>query len=328
MIRISDLENQRMLVNNTLTNKQRVADLSDQLSSGIKVSRPSDSPNSGTIATYLQTLGKVEDYTTIIAETRSSIQIQDDVMAQMNELLSRAKEIAQQGANETVSSTARAHLSEEVFQIRDHVASLANTTYQGRYLYGGADDDDPPYDPLTYVTPATGLASKRYVFDNEAGATNTRVVQVTDDLSITTNTPANQLFDSSIQALERLGRALAGYKSTLTSGVTDGGGVAYTFPADFTSQTQDISAVIDLLNTARDRDVLPERVSLGGRLRRLETGESLLRLTKNSAEEVLSRMRDADETEVASGLAQAQNALQASYTVTARVLRLSILDYI
>jgi flagellar hook-associated protein 3 FlgL len=328
MTRISDLENQRMLVNNTQSNKQRVADLSEQLSSGVKVSRPSDSPNSGTIATYLQALRKVEDYTTTIAETRSFIQIQDDVMAQMNELLSRAKEIAQEGANETVSVTARAHLAEEMFQIRDHVASLANTTYQGRYLYGGADDDDPPYDPLTYTNPSTGLAATRYVFDNEAGTASTRVVQVTDDLSLTTNTPANKLFDSSIQALERLGRSLAGYKSTLTSGVTDGGGIGYTFPSEFTAQTQDIAAAIDLLNTARNRDILPERVSLGGRLRRLETGESLLRLTKNSAEEVLSRIRDADETEVASGLAQAQNALQASYTVTARVLRLSILDYI
>lgn len=328
MTRISDLENQRMLVNNTIRNKQSVADLSEQLSSGVKVSRPSDSTDSGTIANYLQTLKKVDAYMTTIAETKSYLQLQDDVMSQMNELLTRAKEIAQEGANETVSSTARAHLAEEIFQIRDHAASLANTTYQGRYLFGGADDDDPPYDPLTYTTPSTGLASKRYVFDNEPGTTTARTVQVTDDLSLTMNTPANQLFDRSIQALERLGRSLGGYRSTLTGGVTDGGGVAYTFPADFSSQTQDISTAIDLLNAARDRDVLPERVSLGGRLRRLDTGESLLKLTKNSAEEVLSRIRDADETEIAAGLSQAQTALQASYTVTARVLRLTILDYI
>jgi flagellar hook-associated protein 3 FlgL len=298
------------------------------LSSGIKVSRPSESPDSGTIADYLQTIRKVDAYTTTIAGARSFIQLQDDVASQMNELLTRAKEIAQEGANETVSAAARAHLAEEVFQIRDHAASLANTTYQGRYLYGGTDDDDPPYDQLTYTNPSTGMASKRFVFDNEPGTTGVRVVQVTDDLSLTTNTPANQLFDRSIQALERLGRSLGGYKSTLTSAATDGGGVAYTFPAEFATQTQDISAAIDLLNTARQQDILPERVSLGGRLRRLETGESLLKLTKNSAEEVLSRIRDADETEIASGLAQAQNALQASYTVTAKVLRLSILDYI
>lgn len=311
-----------------MTTKQVVADLSAQLSSGVKVTLPSQSSESGSIAEYLQTLKKIDSYTTTIAEVRSSIQLQDDIMGQMNELLTRAKEIAQEGANETVSSTARAHLAEEIFQIRDHVASLANTTYQGRYLFGGAADDQPPYNPSTYTTPATGLAAKRYVFGNQPGATTVRTVQVTDDLAIATNTPANQLFGNSIQGLERLGRSLAGYTSTLTGGVTDGGGAAYTFPTDFTTQTQDISGCIDLLKTATNTDILPERVSLGGRLRRLDTGESLLKLTKNSTDEVLSRVRDADETEAAAKLAQAQNALQASYTVTARVLRLTILDYI
>lgn len=328
MTRISDSENQRVLIDNTISTKQRVADLSQQLSTGLKVELPSDSPEAGTVARYLQTLKKVDSYSTTIAETRSFIQLQDDIMGQMNELLTRAKEIAQESANETVSATARAHLAEEVLQIRDHVASLANTTYQGRYIYGGADDDDPPYDATTYATPATGMASKRYVFDAEPGSTSTRAVQITDDLALTTNTPANKLFDRAIQGLERLGRCLAGYTSTLTGGSTDGGGAAYSFPADFAAQTTEIGVCMDVLTTARDTDILPERVSLGGRLRRLDTGEALLKLTKNSADEVLSRIRDADETEVAAGLAQAQNALQASYTVTARVLRLTILDYI
>jgi flagellin-like hook-associated protein FlgL len=104
--------------------------------------------------------------------------------------------------------------------------------------------------------------------------------------------------------------------------------VAYTFPADYAAQTQEIRDSITLLTQARDQDILPERVSLGGRLRRLETAESLLSLTKVSADEVLSRIQNVDETEAAASLAEAQNALESSYTVTARVLRLSILDYI
>jgi flagellin-like hook-associated protein FlgL len=93
-------------------------------------------------------------------------------------------------------------------------------------------------------------------------------------------------------------------------------------------QTTAIKDSITDLDTAREQQAIPERVSLGAKLRRLETGESLLTLTKNSAEDVLARIQNADETESASGLQQAQNALQASYTVTARVLRLTILDYI
>jgi flagellin-like hook-associated protein FlgL len=69
-------------------------------------------------------------------------------------------------------------------------------------------------------------------------------------------------------------------------------------------------------------------VTLGGRLRRLETGQALLELTKGSAKEVLSRIQDADETETAANLQQAQTALQASYSITAKILRMTILDYV
>ena len=63
-------------------------------------------------------------------------------------------------------------------------------------------------------------------------------------------------------------------------------------------------------------------------MRRLQTAESLLTLTKTSAQEVLSRIQNADETESVASLSQAQTALQASYSVTAKVLRLTIMDYL
>ena len=136
------------------------------------------------------------------------------------------------------------------------------------------------------------------------------------------------MFGTSIEALERLGRALAGYATTPASGSPDGGGLAYTFPTDYTQQTADIKNTIDLLNKARDEDILPERTMLGGKMRRLETAESLLSLSKTSAQEVLSKIQNADETESVANLTQAQTALQASYSVTAKALRLTIMDYI
>lgn len=328
MTRTSEIQSQRQLVAQTLENRSRVLKYANEVSSGVKAALPSDTVDGGTIARYRQTLEKIDAYTTTISRTKSLMTFQDDVLSQANDLLIRAKEIAQQGANESVNQVARQHLAEEVYQVRDHMVSLANSTYQGRFVFGGADDDDPPYDEAAYTEPASGEASKRYVFDNEAGTSTTRTLAVTDDLSISILTPANQVFGTAIEALERLGRALGGYATTPASGTPDGGGAAYTFPADYKQQTADILKTIDMINDARDNDILPERVSVGGRLRRLETGESLLALTKNSALEVLSRIQDADETESAANLAQAQTALQASYSVTAKVLRLTILDYI
>src|SRR5690606_29486905 len=133
---------------------------------------------------------------------------------------------------------------------------------------------------------------------------------------------------NAIAGLERLGRALQGYATTPATGIPDGGGAAYVFPADFSVQTQDIKNAMDLIDVARQQDIMPERVDIAGRQRRIETAESLLSLLKISSEEALDKLQATDVFEAATNLSQAQTALQASLTVSTRVLQMSILDYI
>lgn len=328
MTRVTESQLASALIGYVQNHRTTIQKLNEEISTGIKVNTPGDSNDSGTISQFRQSLDRVESYKNRITSVQSFLTFQDDALNQANELLVRAKEIASQAANETNSATTRAQMAEEVFQIRDHLVSLANSTYQGKYVYGGADDDDPPYDANVYTVPPTGGASQRYVFDAEPGTSTTRSVQLTDDLSITTNTPGNQIFDNGIQAMERLGRALAGYQTNPAVGAPDGTGAAYTFPAQYSQQTADIRNTIDLLNTARQNDILPERVSISGRMRRIETAKSLLDLTKASGEEVLDRLQNTDVFDSASQLSQAQTALQASLTVSTQVLKLSILDFL
>jgi flagellar hook-associated protein 3 FlgL len=284
----------------------------------------------------------VEGFTTRIADVRSGLQFQDDIMKEVNELLIRAQEVATQAANTTNSEITRAQQAEEIYQIRDNLVSLANSTLKGRYIYGGADDDDAPYDAqlLTtytpampargYETPLTGPNATRYAFDSDVGMTTTRMVQISDGVSVTINTPGNQLFDEALQGLERLGRAMAGYDTLPPPGMgaPDGTGAAFVFPADYTRQTDDIRAALDQLKDARENDILPERVNLGGRLRRLETAEGILALAKTNANEVLDKLQNADIVESASKLTLAQTALQASLQVGTQILQQSILDFV
>jgi flagellar hook-associated protein 3 FlgL len=328
MTRISDSQFTRMLVQHTANNKLRVDKYSEQVATGIKAALPSDSTDAGVISRYKQQIDRIDGYMTTIARVKSFVQFQDDALSQMDELITRAKEVAQQGANESLTPAARAFLAEEVFQIRDQVVGLGNSSYQGRFVYGGADDDDPPFDATLYDEPATGPASQKYDFDAELGTSQLRAVSITDDMTVTLNTPGGDVFGTTIEALERLGRSLSGYQTLPVPGTPDGTGAAYTFPADYKNQTADIKHTIDLLVQARDEDIIPERTMLGGKMRRLETAESLLTLSKTSAQEVLSRIQNADETESVANLTQAQTALQASYSVTAKALRLTIMDYI
>lgn len=331
MTRISENQIARSILTDIINNRTQVARYSEELSSGLKVSEPGDSKQAGTIAQFQNTLEKIEAYKKSITYAEAFVTYQEDILGEANELLVRAQEIAGQGANETNSPNERAQLAQEVFEIREHMVSLANSTYQGRYIYHAAADDTPPYSRVAdFTNPATAdMSSYRWEYDTvSAGAAIQRTVKVTDDLTVTVNTPGNTVFDEAIQGLERLGRALHGYRTEPATGLPDGSGTAFNFPADYDEQTQDILDAMQQLDQARESDIMPERTNLAGRLRRLQTASSLIDVSETTAKDVLGRLQDADMVVSASNLTQAQTALQASLQVTSQVLRQSIMDYI
>ncbi len=329
MTRIAQNQTTRIILSEIEKQKSEVQRYSDEVSTGFKVRNPGDSTYLGTISQYQESLRKVTAFQGRVDSVESMLTFQENILGNVSDIMIHAKELATQGANETNSTEVRATIAREVFEMRDHLVALANSTYQGQYIYGAADDDDPPYDAATYVAPATGPASQRYVFDAELGTATTRSVQITDQLTVTVNTPGNQVFDNAIFALERLGRALSGYATNpAPPAAPDGTGAALTFPAGTTQQTDDILASIDLIDDARENDISPEQASVAGRLRRLETASIVLKTARSTAEELVDRLQKTDMADSASKLTQAQTALEASYTVNARVLNLSILDYL
>jgi flagellar hook-associated protein 3 FlgL len=256
---------------------------------------------------------------------------QDEVLQQASDLITRSREIAEQMANETNSVEARQIVASEVWALRDQMVKLGNSVYQGRYVYGGADDDDPPFDVdlTTYTSFGTPSSQQRYAFDNfdpPPTITNPpqRLVVVDDVTSIRVSSTGDAVFSRAIAALESLGRALEGYRTdTVTPDYT-----ALTFPADYGLQTQAIRESLDDLEVARSGDIDLERSSVAGRLHQLDMTKSVLAFGKEAAKTQLATLRDADTAEAATELSLAQTALQASYTVTSRMLSLTILDYI
>lgn len=317
--------------------REKVSKYSQEVSTGIKVSKPGDSDYSGAISQLQSSRQRNESYEQRIKSLESSFITQDNILSESTSLLIRAKEIATQGANESYSLENRESLSEEIFQIRDQLAQLANTKHNDSYVYSGYVDDTPPFSAATYAN-GTGQQAERFEYITADGATSTRNVKISDTLNIRQNTPGDEVFNGAIWSLERLGRALAGFRTdpdSVTAGAPtaiapDGSGTAYdlTNPAEVTEQTQDILNSIDLLDFARERDISQERTNVAGRMTRLESAKDVLELNNNSLDELLSNLRDADIVDSATNLSLAQTALEAAYSVTTRVLNLSILSYL
>jgi len=331
MTRISTNQSTKMLLQQMTNNKVRVDKYSKEVSSGLKVFTPGDTRQAATITRLNEETIRIEGHEKRIGITQAHLNFQEQIMDQASNIITRAREVAEQMANETNSPDNRNIVSNEVWALRNTMADLANSVYQGRSIYGGVDDDDPPFDQdtTTYSTFGSANSQIRYDFDNYDPppvivAPPFRRIQVGDNDSVRISSPGDVVFGKALASLEKLGRALEGYRTdTTTPNYT-----AYTFPADFTLQTQAIRESLDELETARTKDIEPERSSIAERLHSLDLNASILSFTKEASKIQLSHLRDSDTAESATELSLAQTALQASYTVTSRMLNLSIMDYI
>jgi flagellar hook-associated protein 3 FlgL len=356
-------------VGNTLSFMRQISQVRAQLdeaqiqvSTGRKVNTPSDDPGkAGIISQLNNTLGRIGRHQQRIAYSTNLLQQQENIVANSDNIMVRAKEIAQQASNEVMGVDERQILSDEVFALRDTLVSLANSKVQGRYIYGGGEDQRPPYreqpaapsllsyTPIDPPYPADGAANKRFSFKvtrslddpGTAGVDETydaaddlRTVKITDNQTVRVNSRGDDVFANSIATLEKLGRALLGADTDTFpapapplppgAGNSDGTGVAF---ADYQAQTAALLTSIDEIDTARN-DLITERTSLGARLSRVSLAEEILASTKIDVDTSRSLNQDADIFEATAGLAQLQVGLEATLTSGARLNQLTLMDFI
>lgn len=330
--RVTNLDTTRILIQQIFDRRISLEKVRESIASGIKVPFASEDPGkSGTILSLQATINRVERHKERIGFATSFLEHQESTLDSADNLLVRARELATQGANGSLSFQDRALVADEVFQLRDQLVALANTKFQGRYVYGGASDDQPPFISTPYLQAPlnTALAANnRYYFNQLPGSDDTRNISITDDNTIRINTPGDQVFEDAIAGMDRLGRALAGYRTSLTGGLPDGNGTAYTLPADYAEQTHDILAAMDSLEDARVNDIIQERSDVGARVSRLEQVTEILDNLKASTETSRSVLQDADLFEASAKFSNLETSLQALLASGAQINNLSLLNYL
>lgn len=327
MTRISFSQLSRSAVNNVFTNYADVLKYSNQLSSGYKAVNPGDSEQSGLIAQSHSILQRIEGYNNRTASAKSALQFQDDTINSAIDIVGRALDLAAQGSNEAVDGNQRSTIALEVFQLRDQLVTMANSKYQGNYVWSGVDTNTAPFSAASYANSGSVASGQRFIYQTNSGSQVTNSAQVADGVAITTNTPGDDVWSGIITAVERLGRAMEGYP-TGVNGAAPSGNQQYTLPADYALQSADINAAMQQIKDARDSGLFRERTSLGARLSRMETAGSVLAAAKASAQSSLDNLQNADTATAATGLQQAQYGLQAAMQVTSKVLNLNVLDYL
>src|SRR5215475_13954949 len=138
------------LFNTTLANieKQnaRLLQTSEEASSGLRLQRPLDDPT-GTrrVLTIRNNLSSLDQFKSQQTLMNSLLDGTDTALQDTETLLLTAKGDALRGVNDTFGAEQRVELANEVGGLLQQAIALGNSDVNGRYLFAGQANDQPPF---------------------------------------------------------------------------------------------------------------------------------------------------------------------------------------
>jgi flagellar hook-associated protein 3 FlgL len=268
-----------------------------QMTTGKRVNVASDDPSAAAreVAISSQS-GDCDQFLRSISSISSELQTADSALNSGVTALQRAITLGTEGANGTMSQDDRAELASEVQSISQQMMDVANLSYNGKYIFAGTADSQPPY-----IAAAGGIVYQ--------GNDSVNQVEIEAGQAIAVNQPGSQLFSAAgasvFQALSDLTTALQSSSSTND---------------DIANATNEVSAAYNQLNSAR--------TFYGSTLDQINASQDFLNSEKLQLTQQTSDLVGVDINQAATNLANAETARNAALQAAASVGNLSLFDYL
>lgn len=239
---------------------------------------------------------QVDQYQSNVTSLQALLQVGDSTMSSVVNLMSQAISLGVEGANGTLSDSDRQAIASQLSGILQQMVGLANTTYQGNYIFAGTNDQTAPF--TVDASAADGVAYN--------GNTQVNSVQISSGQTIAVNVPGSQIFQNA-------SGDVFGALSQMITALQSGSG-------------------IDTANTALEsafNTVNTQRVFYGNGGAQLNTATSFLSQEQLQLSSQQNALVGADLAQVASNYSQAQVQQQALLAASGKVLaEPTLFDYL
>lgn len=174
-----------------------IARQQDHLSSGRRILAPSDDPGGTAQALTLRARQAAgEQFRRNVAAARARLQSADAAVQGVLEVVTRARELAVQGASDTNDAVARRALADQVDQLLEAMLAQANSREGGGvFLFGGQEFTVPPY---RAVRDASGRITA--VTPNPRGIDGAMLAEVGEGLTVQTGVGGTTVFGAPTDA--------------------------------------------------------------------------------------------------------------------------------
>ena len=162
--------------------------LTAELSSGVSITSLSQNPvASGQNVLLLNQIQQDDSFTQSSSLVTGQLQVADSTLGSVVSELTQAISLATAANNGTMNPSDVKSIGSQISGILNEVQSLANTNYQGQYIFAGGQTSTSPFATSTGASPATTT----YSGDNDINYLKTPSGQ-----KIQLNVPGNQIFSA------------------------------------------------------------------------------------------------------------------------------------
>ncbi len=271
------------------------ANLTNQLSTGLRVSQVGDDPVAATQSLQLaSTISQGAVFVQSATRQAGVLQVTDSTLAEVVTQLTKAVSLATQGSNGTLDAAQRSAVALQLQGIQADVLTLANTSYLGQYIFAGSQGSTQPFS-----LSATGAA----VY---AGDTVQQTFQTPGGQSLVTNLPGSGVFDAA-------GSSVFAALSSVISDLTSNNGAASVDSAQLTAALSTISS---------------QRSVIDSSLNRLQATSTYIQTQNANLTVQQSSLIGTDQVQVATQLRATETQQQALLSVVAALSKGSLFDYL
>lgn len=277
--------------------QQNAQTATQEMATGRSVNNLSDNPAAAAALVGNDALTSENDqYLTNLTDLQGKYQAADSALNSAVQLMTTAISVGTEGANGTLSASDQQAIAQQVQGLQQQMLALANTSYEGTYIFSGTDVTTQPFAQSS--TSASGVQ-----YNGNAGVT---AVQIGDGQSMQTNVPGDQIFTNAngnvFQALNDLANAL-----------NSGTGIE--------AANTEVQQAFSQLTT--------QRVFYGNALSQVQNSQNYLNQEQVNLSTQQNQLVGANMTQVIANESQSQTAEQAALSATAQILSLpTLLSYI
>lgn len=144
--RVSSALSRNTILGNLRRNQEDLLRVQEQLATGLRILRPSDDVvGSNRILDFGARVRRDEQFLRNIDRGTSRLGMSETAIADMKDLVAKAKEIVLSQVQSTATAQTRLLASQEISALLTQAVNLGNTSFEDRFLFGGSRSEAAPF---------------------------------------------------------------------------------------------------------------------------------------------------------------------------------------